>query len=230
MVTDLFGPDPSGSPGWLDAALLAGGLALALWAVVASRSTGLVVLGAIVASLGAVLPARSAWREVRRWRRTRKREALVSRGVALDVAHPLTRRLAEAYDALVEAARLPGVPLEHDAVRAAHAALLESVSLLDGGVPSTEAERSYLEKRIAAIRELTSALQKEHETLGAAARARGDERKAETRLEKRARVEAREEVEAILGESSVQELGDLTRQIEADRADGSGPGALAERP
>ena len=124
-------------------------------------------------------------------------------------------------------------------MRAAHAALLESASLLDGAAPGTAAERDYLEKRIAAIAELTEALKQERETWLATSQAQRDVQRADERLDRTARAEAREEVEAILGESSLQELGDLTRQIKGERpsggaadhaTDGSGSSVLADKP
>src|SRR5207248_9885761 len=58
IVDDLFGPDPVAPPGWLDVTLLAGGFGLVGWSLASVHSTALTVVGAILAFLGTVLPAR----------------------------------------------------------------------------------------------------------------------------------------------------------------------------
>ncbi len=213
VVTDLFGPDPKTSPGPLDVALLSGGLALLLWAELGLHSTGIAVLGGIIAFLGSILPVRSAWRGVTRWWTRRRRAAVMSGRLALNVGDPVMRRLVDAYNSLLEAAKLPGAPFEAEAVNAALLALTESASLLGGDVPSTAEERAYVEKRTEALHKLTEALRHQHTAWLRAGRA-ADE--AEKGLERTARARAGEELDHI-GVSSLNDLGELTRLTKASR-------------
>jgi hypothetical protein len=209
-IDELFGPDPGGSPGPLDAILLAGGLCLALWAWLTSHSIGLVIVGVVIAFLGVILPLRSAKRRLGRWRTTRRQSAAFSRGLALDAGDPVVRRLVEAYSSLLAATERPDVTVRAEAVTAAHLALIESASLLGGGAPTTPTETAYLERRIAAILELTGALERVD-----AGSAEIDEGETEMSLERAARTLAGEELDA--GDlSSLRELRDLARGMRAD--------------
>lgn len=208
-ITDLFGPDPTTRPGRFDVLLVVVGVGLILWARLALHSDAITALGAICLFLGSVLPLRSTWRAFKRWRQARRRAAVTSRGPALDVTDPLTRRLAGAYKALLEASTLPGAPLKVEAPRAGLTAVTEVGSLLGGRPPSTFAEREYVEKRTAAIERLTKTLRRRHE---ASLRKPTDE-ESDAGLERKARVEASKELEKI-GISSLHELDDLARVAE----------------
>src|SRR4051794_3920724 len=125
FVTELFGPDPAGSPSWLDAALVVAGTGLVVWSLLRSHSTVLLVVGAILACLGLVLPLRSGRRLLASRRRARRRESLLASGVILNIADPLVRRLAESHDALLRLAP-PSELLREDVVNATHLAVIES--------------------------------------------------------------------------------------------------------
>lgn len=208
-ITELFGPDPPTRPGRFDVALVVVGVGLIVWARVALHSDVITVLGAICLFLGSVLPLRSAWRAFRRWRMARRRAAVVGRGLALDVTDPRTRRLADAYAALLVAAKLPGAPLKVEAPSAGLTAVTEVASLLGGGPPSTPAEREYVEKRLAAIERLAETLRRRHE---ASLRTPVDGQ-PDDGLERKARAEASAELEKI-GISSLYVLDDLVREAE----------------
>jgi hypothetical protein len=206
LVTELFGPDPGGSPGWFDGVLVAIGLALIAWAELRSHSLALTIVGVVLACLGLVLPVRSGWRWLNARRRSRRRDAILMKVAVLDVSDPLVRRLAESHDALLKAAAEPGMLLHQDAVSAAHLALVESAALLAGRSPSTQFEREYLLNRVEAIAELTRAIE-EHDAV--VRRELLEDAEIESRLEREARARAGEELDAT-GLSSLQELKDLT--------------------
>jgi hypothetical protein len=208
-IDDLFGPDPSGSPGWFDVVLLTIGLGLVIWARAFDHSDGFTVLGAIVAFLGSVFPLRSAWRAAKRWRRRRRRAELFHEGVPLNVGSPVTRALVDAYEELLTAAKLSRT-FEPDVLNAGQLAMIESASLLGGGVPSNAAEKNYVEKRTAAIRELAQALEHRH---CEAERAKLADGQAEGQLEREARTRAGKELDAA-GLSSLRDLGDLKQLME----------------
>lgn len=207
VVEDFFGPDPNAPPGWVDVVLVVGGAALVLWAL--RYSTWLAVVGAIAVVLGLVLPIRSAWRWIRRNGAARRRASLLSRGLPLDVSHPLTRALADAYEALLEQAARPPVAIAPEAVSAGHLAVVEVASLLDGSVPSGGAEAAYVEARTRALEALVRALD---ESAPADAEASEVEPPDEW-LERAARAMAGEELDA-LGLSSLSQLDELTKLVE----------------
>ena len=140
-------------------------LALTVW-----HSIGLAVVGGILAFLGAILPVRAIARRLG----SRGEGGRRARGLVLDVEHPLTARLAQAYGALLAE---PELPFRTEAVSAAHMALIESATMLDGAPPATDAQTAYVEKRVAAIEGLTRAaaearraeLEEEHAVRAAAA-------------------------------------------------------------
>jgi hypothetical protein len=206
LVTELFGPDPGGSPGWFDAVLVAIGLALIAWAELRSHSLALTIVGAVLACLGLVLPVRSGWRWLNARRRSRRRDAILMEGAVLDVSDPLARQLTESHDALLKAAADPGTLLHQDAINAAHSALVESAALLAGRSPSTPFEREYLLNRVEAIAELTRAIRGHNAVVR---RELLEDAETESRLEREARARAGEELDAT-GLSSLQELKDLT--------------------
>lgn len=209
VIDEVFGPDPGGSPGGLDAVLLLVGCGLLLWAQLGLHSAGVTALGAGLTFLGSILPIRSLWRKAKGWRIARRRQALSSCGLGLNVAHPLTRDLVFAYQQLLAAAELPGAPLRNDAVSAAHLALTEAAILVGEAGSITAAEAEYLGRRISAIRDLATELER-HSRL--AEQGRLDERDAERSLQRAARRLAGEELDAT-GLSSLRELDDLKRVL-----------------
>ncbi len=111
--------------------------------------------------LGVALPARSAVQTIQRREDSAHRNRVETTGFALDIAHPATAALVDAYDELVTAAaQLGAVPSDHsvEALDAAHLALVEAATLLDGAVPTSPTEVAYVERRTAAIRGLTAGM------------------------------------------------------------------------
>ncbi|QXC59807.1 hypothetical protein KSP35_15660 [Aquihabitans sp. G128] len=151
LIDDLL-PDVEGGPGWFDATLVAGGLALVAWGLLGG-STFVLVIGILAAGLGCVLPVRSAWRRGRQLRAGRRTSAALATGVPLDVGSEVGRRLAAAYGALLEVAGAASA-----AVAAGHGAVLEAASLLDGRAPGTDREVGYVEERTVAIEALVAEL------------------------------------------------------------------------
>jgi hypothetical protein len=215
VIDEVFGPDPGGSPGRMDALLLLGGCGLLLWSQLGLHSTGVTVVAAVLIFLGLVLPIRSLWRKATAQRLARRRHAFSSRGVALNAGHPLTRDLVSAYEQLLEAADQPGAPFKSDAVSAAHLALTESATLVGEAGPTTAAEVEYVERRVAAIRGLATEMQR-HSQLVEEGRLDGQDE--ERLLQRTARALAGEELDAT-GLSSLRELDDLKRVLARDADD-----------
>jgi hypothetical protein len=200
---ELFGSDPGSSPGWFDVLLVAGGIALAAWGWLHLDSTAVIAVGAGLAALGSVMPFRAAWRRVKHGRTERRRASVLAQGPIVDAAHPATAELVAAYGALLDATGAAPSSRAAEARVAAHAAVLESASLLEGGPPETPAQLRYVERRVEAIAGLTDALTRPAENAVAAG-------PADPRRE--ARTEAHEELESI-GASSLTELAELTELL-----------------
>lgn len=197
LIDDLL-PDSDERPGWFDAALLTAGLALTGWAVLFDGPTFALVVGVIALALGCILPVRSAWRGAHRRRQARRQASTVARGVPMDSVHPATVRLADAYDALLAQATA-----DSNNVAAAHSAVIEAATLLQGRAPSGERELDYVGQRANAIEALVAAL-----------------RQADAKpVEPAALIEAREELDAIGGFSSLARLEELIAEARADRGD-----------
>lgn len=192
LIDELL-PDTTEGPGPVDAALLASGGALVGWAMIGNPPALAAVAGAAAIGLGSILPVRAAWRAVS----SRRRAATLGRGLPLRTDDPSIAQLIAAYDAL------DGIPATTDAARgAAHGAVLEVASLLDGRAPALDRERNYVDLRAAAVRELVRALQE----LDPAEpdRPSGD-----------LVVEAREELDALGGVSALSRLDDVTEEVRA---------------
>ncbi len=197
LIDDLL-PDSDERPGWFDAALLAAGLALAGWAVLFDGPTFALVVGVSALALGCILPVRSAWRGAHRRRQARHQASTLARGVPMDSVHPATVRLADAYDELLAVAGD-----DSDTVAAAHSALVEAATLLQGRAPGGEKEIDYVGQRTVAIEELVAAL-----------------REVDPHpVEPAALIEAREELDAIGGFSSLARLEELIAEARAHRGD-----------
>jgi hypothetical protein len=148
VIDELF-PDSDEGPGWFDAGLLAAGAALVGWALAGGGPGWALVVGLGCLALGVVLPARWLWRRAQRAREVRR-----SVGVPLPGDDPAVARLVRAYDDLGEL-----VSGDADPARiAAHGALLEVATLLDGRRADTAAEREYVANRAAALEDLVGAL------------------------------------------------------------------------
>jgi len=192
LIDELL-PDTTEGPGPVDAALLAGGAALVGWAAIGSPPAAAVVAGATALCLGSILPVRAAWRA----RTGRRREAELTSGVLLRTGDPSLARLVASYDALDEVSATTD-----EARAAAHGAVLEVASLLEGRTPASDRERHYVDVRVAAVHKLVRALE-ELPT--------GDPDAIPRDLV----VEAREELDALGGVSALSRLDDVTEEVRA---------------
>jgi hypothetical protein len=217
LIDEVFGPPTDEGPGAFDAALVVVGLALLAWSVLGAAGAGVAVVGVVLLVLGVALPARAVLRAGRARRVAQRERAALASGLALDVSDPSLNTLVASYEWLRTAAGLPGVPGDQgwQALEAAHAALLEVASLLDGRPPQTEDEHAYVDRRTAAIRDLTAELSKRY---------RGWRRRRQVRStpmdQTAAVVRARNDLEAATGTGAVTELERLRVSFAAeDRSD-----------
>jgi len=157
LIEELFGEPTDEGPGPFDAVMVAGGGALAVTAMAAHLAGVWIVAGCTAAGLGLVLPLRAVWQRAMRRRNARKLAGLLQQGTPLNVAHPATRRLADAYRTLV-AATATGAGLDRDALEAGHLALVEVAGLLGGREPHGPAEQEYVAARAGALEQLTPML------------------------------------------------------------------------
>lgn len=191
LIDELL-PDTDEGPGATDAALLAGGAAVVVWSLLADPPAAATVAGVVALGLGAILPLRSAWRWV-----VGRRPRLA---VTLRIDDAGVSRLVAAYEAL------DGVPATTGTARAAaHGALLEVASLLDGRRPASDAERRYVGARADAVESLVAALRELGEDGSAV-----DGGPAPDLV-----VEAREELDALGGTSALSRLDDVTAEVRA---------------
>ena len=154
--------------------------------------------GIAALGLGCILPVRSAWR----WVAGRRRRAAGAGGIPLRIDHHALARLAEAYEAL------DGLPATTDPARAAaHGAVLEVASLLDGRTPASAGENRYVGVRVAAVEDLVLALR----ALDAGGPAESETPPVAPDLV----IEAREELESLGGVSALSRLDDVTAEIRA---------------
>ena len=218
LVDDVFGPSTDERPGPFDVLLLVAGSVLFAWAVLTGAATWVVVVavGAIV--LGMALPARSLVRRYRGATASRHLRAAERRGYVLDVTPAPTAQLLATYQALAEAAALPGSVYSGRALDAGHLALVEVATLLDGAPPDGPTQDEYVARRTEAIEALAG-------QLVAANRRWLDERVAEAVAEESRRqrwvaavTEAREELQAEDRFGSLAQLDRLATRLtrEAD--------------
>jgi len=202
VLDDLFGEPDQRGPGIADAVLVAGGAGVAAVGQLASWPTAVTVIGVAAAALGLILPARSAWRRASVYRRTRRLAAVVGDGMLLRTDDDLLQQLVTAHERIDQRA---GAGDETRRARAvAHAAVHEVATLLQGRLPATAAEREYVAARAVALDDLATVLA--DPTLPA------DDHGA-----RQAMVEARQEVEALAGGSSVTDAADLSRELRQRR-------------
>lgn len=204
LIDELL-PDVEDRPGWFDAGLVLLGAGLLAWAAVGGPPTIVLVLAIIALGLGCILPMRAAWRRARQRGQQRRREALLAKGVAMDISSPVASRLVQAYDIVLQFG--PGGGIGAPAAAAAHGAVLEVASLLKGRPPTSERESDYVETRAAAVQSLAAALR---EIPQVDAMASDGESPV---LDSGALVEAREELDQIAGFNSVSRLDELTQEV-----------------
>ena len=197
LIDDLL-PDTDEGPGLVDAGLLASGAGVLAWTALGDPP-GLATFAGIAAlGLGSILPLRAGWRWLSDRRRSRRRSALLGRGIPVRVGDPDVARLVAAYEDLSAGP---------DAARAAaHAALMEVASLLNGRVPTSERERRYVADRAEAVEELVSALGELDVPVG-------DDPHVDPDLV----VEAREELDVLSGTTSIVRLDELTAEVRSRR-------------
>lgn len=218
-IDEMFGETTDERPGTFDAVLVVGGGGVAAWALLTSAQGPLLFIGIVTALLGIALPARSLARAARRKRQMGRRRSAIGDGLPLDVAHPATRSLAEAYETCLQAAQ-PGVPHADEAADAAHLAVVEVASLLRGGQPVTEEEVDYVRKRTKAIKHVTVQLVRAHR---AWVEAQMDASIHITQVDRQratAVTLAREELESTTGLGSLDRLSEVKASLvgEADDA------------
>jgi len=221
-IDEVFGETTDARPGPFDAVLVAGGSGVAVWALVTSAQGPLLFIGIVTALLGVALPARSLARAGRRRRQVAKRRRAIGDGLPLDVSHPATRGLADAYAACLEAAALPGAPHAGEAADAAHLAVVEVASLLAGGQPVAAEEDEYIRKRTKAIRHLTLQLERAHRVW---VEARMDASIHVTPTDRQwasAVTRAREELESTTGLGSLDRLSGIGAALEREADDAVG--------
>jgi hypothetical protein len=218
LVDEVFGPSTDERPGPFDLVLMVGGAGLLGWAILAGAAAWVAVVAGVAIVLGMALPARSLVRRYRGAAASRRRRSAERRGYLLDVTSTSTAELLRAYEALVEAAALPGSVYSGRALDAGHLALVEVATLLGGAPPDGPAQDAYVGKRTAAISELTGRLVAAHERWREEQLA-GEAAEAERRQRWVAAVtQARDELQAEDRYGSLAQLERLTTRLlrEAD--------------
>jgi hypothetical protein len=216
LIDDVFGETTTERPGWFDIGLLAVGAAALAWSLLGAGPTWAGAIGGLLILLGVALPARSVIRTLRSRQAARRRARAIRQGYALDVSHPATEALVDAYDRLLVEARGPLELPSRRAAEGAHLALVEVATLLSGVRPVDPSQLEYIEKRTFAIKATTGALARANAAWEATY---GREARAEASfLERRRRAaaltHAREELEADHGKTSTDELRIVRRALE----------------
>lgn len=216
LVDELFGPSPDERPGLFDAVLFVGGLGLLGWCLLAGASVLLAVVAIVAIALGAALPARGMLAGIRRREEARRRRRAIGNGQLLDVSDRATNELARAYGECVEASVLPGVGSADEAVAAAHQAVLEVATLLDGGRPIAAAQRRYVTARTAAIEEVTDALLAAHRRWLDEQAREAQAASEEVRERATAIAQARDELELADEVGALRQLHGLAHRLKED--------------
>jgi len=200
ILDELLGEPDDRGPGLADAVMVLGGIS-AIGAAQIIELPGFVLVGGVIAAgLGAALPLRSGWQRIRSAHQSRRLQGLIGDGTILRVDHTATAQLHAAHRQLVDTASsmAPESRLRVDEI--AHGAVVEVASLLDGSIPVDPAEIRYVEARTKALSDLAATI----------ANAGDDKGLSEDR---RAYVEARDEVEQITGNSSLTQAADLANEL-----------------
>jgi hypothetical protein len=216
LIDDVFGEPVRERPGALDIILVVAGTALIVWTLLGASPLTAVV-GLVMLVLGLALPTRDALDGIRSRRIASRKAQARSRGMLLDVRHPSTRRLSDAYARLVVAATRPSVVQAHAALAAGYLAVTEVASLLDGDPPQVAAEVEYVDRRREAIERLATTLEAaaERPAMEAASSARQASVMRATLV-----AEARAELDAVGGLGSLEQLESLTTQLQREPVDG----------
>jgi hypothetical protein len=220
LVDEVLGPSTDERPGPFDFLLMGAGAVLLGWAVLTGAAGWVVLVAAVAIILGLALPARSLVRRYRGARVSRRLRSAQRRGYVLDVTSGSTAVLLREHEALVDAAALPGSVYSGRALDAAHLALVEVATLLDGAPPDGPAQDEYVAKRTVAIAELTSRLDEAHrrwrdeQLAGEAAEAARRQRWVA------AVTQARDELQAEDRYGSLAQLERLTTRLTREADDG----------
>jgi hypothetical protein len=222
LVDDVFGPSTDERPGPFDVLLVIGGAILLAWAVLTGASAWIIVAAVVAIVLGMALPARSLVRRYRGAAASRRIRSAERRGYILDATAGSTVELLRAHEDLVAAAALPGSVYGGRALDAAHEALVEVASLLDGAPPGVPAQDEYVAKRTGAIAALARQLQDAHRTwlAGRAATAADEAERRERWVT--AVTQARDELQAEDRQGSLARLARLTTRLEREANDDAG--------
>ncbi len=220
LIDEVFGDVTTEGPGLFDVALLVGGVLLTLWALLSGASGLLTALGIGLIALGLALPARSVLRAYRARRVIASRRRAAGTGLLLDVSHPSTSALAQSYGDLLEVARLPGARNETAATGAAHRAVVEAASLLEGRPPAVPAEIDYVTKRADAIQSLADEMRGSHQAWLSERFDDIDRPPHSSTGKASAIVQAREELDAATGLGALDEL----QALRTTMAEGDGDG------
>ena len=105
--------------------------------------------------LGVGLPIRNAVRDASERRQALRVRVLLDSGAAIAVREASVRGLASAYEELVREADERGAIAPAGALETAHADVVEVATRLRGHAPADPEERTFVDDRAAAIRELT---------------------------------------------------------------------------
>lgn len=157
LLDDVFGEPTREGPGLLDIVLITGGFALAVAAELAHLSMAVAVLGATMAGLGLVLPARALWQRRARRRAKHRVDEVLQQGLPLNLGDPATTQLAAIYQRVVELSAATDA-VGADALEAAHLAMVEVADLVGGRPPRGAAEKEYVLTRVRALENLAQVL------------------------------------------------------------------------
>jgi hypothetical protein len=203
VVDDLFGLSDQRGPGLADAVLIAGGAGAIAVGMATSAPSVVTVVGIAVVVCGCVLPLRWMWDRIDDRRASARQRSLIGDGLMLRIDHPSTRRLVASYERLIATSASLAPAPRRRVGEVAHSAIVEVASLLDGGLPTDDAEVEYIVARHVALDDLVRAVTD----------ARVGDGESERR---RALIEARRELDELTGTSSISAAADLTRELLGD--------------
>lgn len=209
-LIDDFVPEVDDAPGWFDLLLVVTGIGLTAWAALGDPPAFAAAAGIAALGLGVILPARTAWRRVRRRRDDRRRAALLRRGVPLAVSSPGVAALVGMYGDLVEiAGRIPP-DVATPALSAGHGAVAEVATLLGWRAPASDRELAYVEARAEAVTGLVAALRPLIRSSEAPVLGPIEEGPA---VDPETLVRARDELDEIAASSSVARIDELAAEL-----------------
>lgn len=206
VLDELFGEEDTSGPTATDAILVAGGVA----AVAAGQATdlpaGVTVVGFGMVGLGVILPMQAAFRRLTDRRHRSRVSRLAGDGIALRLDDETLAELAQQYEHLLTMSDHLVSDVQQRIRQVAHSLVEEVATLLDGQLPAGPAEFEYVRARADSLATLVG-------TVGDPRIGDGDS------VGRRARTEARLEVERAAGGSALDDAADLNAELSSD-ADG----------